>query len=262
MLVDSHCHLDCLDLTPYEGDLNQVLLSAKQNDVTYFLCVCINLNDFPAMMQLISPFDNIFASVGLHPNENPGESLSVERLVELASNAKIIAIGETGLDYYRSQGDIEWQRERFRSHIAAAKLTKKPLIIHTRDAAADTLAIMREEKANEIGGVMHCFTEDWAIAQQAMELGFYISISGIVTFNNAKQVHDVATKVPLEKLLIETDSPYLAPVPFRGKPNQPAYVKYVAEKIAQLKGISYQEVAEQTTENFYSLFKPPAFTNV
>lgn len=259
MLVDSHCHLDCLDLTPYSGDLSKALVAAKQNDVEFILCVCINLEDFPNMMKVIEPFENVCASVGVHPNEDQNKHFSEELLLELAEHPSIVAIGETGLDYYRSKGDVEWQRERFRTHIKVAKQLYKPLIIHTREAREDTINIMREEDAGSIGGVMHCFTETWEMAQQAIELGFHISFSGIVTFNSAKELQEVAKKVPLDKILIETDAPYLAPVPYRGKSNEPAYVKHVAEKIAELRGISYEAVAEQTTKNFYDLFKQTAY---
>lgn len=255
-LVDSHCHLDQLDLTPYSGDLSKALAHAQGMGVEHFLCVCITLQDFPAVLSIAEKYANITASVGLHPNEQAlDKEPSAEDLVLLAQHKKIVAIGETGLDYYRSTGDVEWQRERFRQHIRAAKMVKKPLIIHTRQAKEDTIQIMREENAGEIGGVMHCFTEDWAMAQLALDLNFYISFSGIVTFRNAVEIQDVAKRVPLERMLIETDSPYLAPNPHRGKSNEPAYVRYVAEYIAQLRGISVNALGEQTTENFYQLFK-------
>ncbi|MBS0358646.1 MAG: TatD family hydrolase [Proteobacteria bacterium] len=254
MIVDSHCHLDQLDLTPYGGDIKLALEAAKKNDVGHFLCVSIDLDTFPKILEIANQFDQVNVSVGLHPNEKVDIEPTQEQLVALAQNKKVIAIGETGLDYYRSEGDLEWQRNRFRCHIRAAKESKKPLIIHTRMASEDTLNVMREEKAHEIGGVMHCFTESLEVAERSMEMNFYISFSGIVTFQNAKELREVAKKVPLERMLIETDSPYLAPMPFRGKPNEPAYVKYVAECIAELRGISYQEVAEKTTENFFRLF--------
>jgi TatD DNase family protein len=198
---------------------------------------------------------NLYASVGVHPDYEDLTEPKSEELVSLANNPKIIAIGETGLDYSRIKGDLEWQRNRFREHIRAARQCNKPLIIHTREAAADTLSIMAEEGADQIGGVMHCFTESWEVAQKAMEMNFYISFSGIVTFKNAANLKETAKKIPLERMLIETDSPYLAPVPFRGKTNQPAYVRHVAEEIASLRGISLNEVAESTTRNFFSLFK-------
>lgn len=252
-LVDSHCHLDQLDLSAYEGDLSKALAFAGDQGVKYMLCVCITLKDFTTMLQLIESLPHVSASVGLHPNELDIEKEpTADELVELAKHTKVIAIGETGLDYYRSEGDLEWQRERFRQHIFASKKTQKPLIVHMRQATDDTLRILREENAE--AGVMHCFTEDWNTAVAALDLGFYISFSGIVTFSNAKLIQEVAKKMPLDRMLIETDSPYLAPVPFRGKTNQPAYVRYVAEYIAQLRNMDVVEFAEQTTSNFFTLF--------
>jgi len=254
-LVDSHCHLDQLDLTPYAGDLSNALAYAKEEGVIHFLCVCITLKDFPAMLNLAKTHPNVSASVGLHPNEiDILTEPTVDELVALAEDEKIIAIGETGLDYYRSSGDTKWQRERFRCHIRAAKILNKPIIVHTRQAKADTIQILREENAASVGGVMHCFTEDWAMAREALELNFYISFSGIITFRNALEIQEVAKQVPLDRILIETDSPYLAPNPHRGKPNEPAYVKYVAEFIANLRGMDCLELSERTTENFFRLF--------
>lgn len=254
MFVDSHCHLDQLDLSAYEGDLSNALNMAHDLGISHMLCVCITLKDFPAMLKIVESYSDVSASVGLHPNEMDIEKEPVASdLVTLAQHTKVVAIGETGLDYYRSQGDLEWQRERFRQHILASKKTQKPLIVHMRQATEDTLRILREEHAE--AGVMHCFTEDWAAAKAALDLGFYISFSGIVTFQNAKIIQEVAKTIPLEKMLIETDSPYLAPVPFRGKPNQPGYVRYVAEYIAALRQITVEELAEQTTKNFFELFK-------
>lgn len=255
-LVDSHCHLDQLDLTPYQGDLSKAIKHAEDQGVKHFLCVCITLDDFPTMLAITKNYSNVSASVGLHPNEQINKpEPSAEDLVKLAQDEKIIAIGETGLDYYRSQGDVEWQRERFRQHIRAAKKCGKPIIVHTRQAKEDTIRIMREEGAADIGGVMHCFTEDWAMARAALDLNFYISFSGIVTFRNAVDIQNVAKQVPLDRMLIETDSPYLAPNPHRGKPNEPAYVRYVAEYIAQLRGVDSVELGNCTTENFFRLFK-------
>lgn len=252
-LVDSHCHLDQLDLTPHQGDLSKALRFAETQGVQHFLCVCITLKDFPSMMKTIEPYENVSASVGLHPNEKDEEP-SVEKLIELGNTKKIVAFGETGLDYYRSSGDLKWQQDRFRNHIHAAKELRKPIIVHSRDAKADTLRILKEENAAAIGGVLHCFTEDMDMAEQAMAMNFCISFSGIVTFNNAKEIQAVATAIPLEKMLIETDSPYLAPVPHRGKSNEPAYVRYVAEFIAKLRGIDVDEVARVTTENYFRVF--------
>ena len=257
MLVDSHCHLDMLDLAPFGGNIDGVLAAARAQDVEYFLCVSINMEDYPAMLKIAETHEQVMASVGLHPNEQGGHDPGIDELVELARHPKVVAIGETGLDYFRSEGDLDWQRARFRRHIAAAKQSAKPLIIHSRDAKEDTLKILDEENAGEAGGVMHCFTGDWDMAQRAMELNFYISFSGIVTFKSARELQEVALKIPVERMLIETDCPYLAPVPHRGKPNQPAFVRHVAEFIAELRGESYAHIAEATTRNFNSLFRQP-----
>ncbi len=254
LLVDSHCHLDRLDLKPFNGEFDGALENARDHGVGHMLCVCIDLEHFDDVLMSARQHKNIYASVGVHPNEREGEDPDVARLVELAADPEVVAIGETGLDYFRTSGDVEWQRDRFRNHIAAAKQTQKPLIIHMRDATDDTLKIMHEESAGDAGGVMHCFVEDWNTAKTAMDMGFYISFSGIVTYNSAKELKEVAKKMPLGLMLVETDSPYLAPTPFRGKSNQPAYVKYVAEQIAELRGISPEEVADVTTNNFFELF--------
>ena len=256
MLVDSHCHLNFLDLADFNNDLSVVLSQAHANDVTHFLCVCVELSDYPMLEQLAIDYPNINISVGVHPNTEMDYPLTAKVLCDLAANPACIAIGETGLDYYRTSTDEaqEVQRARFREHIKAALIMSKPLIIHTRQAAEDTLLLLQEENAQQIGGVMHCFAEDLEIANRAMALNFYISFSGIVTFKNATVLHKVAKEIPLDKILIETDSPYLAPVPFRGKQNHPALVKYVAQTIAQLRGISYEEVATTTTDNFYRCF--------
>ena len=252
MLVDSHCHLDFPDLAV---NIDELLANMRENDVGHALCVSVNLQDLPRVLALSENYPNLFASVGVHPDyENLEEPQSIQ-LATLACHPRVVAIGETGLDYFRLKGDLEWQRERFRQHIRAARLCNKPLIIHTREAAEDTLRIMEEEGADTVGGVMHCFTESWEVAQRAMALNFYISFSGIVTFKKAVGLKDIATRVPLERMLIETDSPYLAPVPHRGKTNQPAFVKHVAEEIAALRGISLDQVAEATTNNFFKLFK-------
>ena len=255
MFIDSHCHINFPELAI---DLDGVTGAMAANGVTHALCVSVNLETFPAVLAIAEGFPNIFASAGVHPDDQSGEEPDIDRLVDLAGHRKVVAIGETGLDYYRVEGDTEWQRERFRTHIRAARRTGKPLIIHTREAAADTLRIMREESAAEVGGVMHCFTETAEVARQAMKMNFMISFSGILTFKNATALKDVAREVPLESMLIETDSPYLAPIPFRGKTNQPAYVRFVAEEIARLKGISTEAVAEATTANFFKLFKGAA----
>lgn len=253
-LVDSHCHLDLLDLKEDNGDLNMVLARAEENYVKYMLNVCVSISEFPTVLKTAETYGYVSATVGLHPNES-SEVITEAKLVELAKHPKVVAIGETGLDYFRSTGDLDWQRERFRAHIKAAKAIKKPLIIHMRDATEDTLAIMQEENAIEAGGVMHCFSEDWSVAKRALDMGFYISLSGVVTFKNAHKTQEVAVKVPSDRLLIETDAPYLAPVPHRGKPNEPSFVRYTAEFIANLRNESLEAFAEQTTNNFFELFK-------
>jgi TatD DNase family protein len=252
MLVDSHCHLDFPDLA---SRLDDVMASMRDNGVSHALCVSVNLEDFPRVLALAETHSNLFASIGVHPDYENLEEPQAAQLASLARHPRIVAIGETGLDYFRLTGDLEWQRERFRQHIRAARACGKPLIIHTRAAAEDTLHIMAEEGADRVGGVMHCFTESWEVAQQAMEMNFYISFSGIVTFKNAVALKDVARKIGLKRMLIETDSPYLAPVPHRGKINQPAFVRHVAEEIAALRGIRLEEVAAATTANFFNLFK-------
>jgi TatD DNase family protein len=254
MLVDSHCHLDRLDLSVFNNDLEKALANATEHGVSHMLCVCIDMDNRQDVLAIARNHDNIYASVGVHPNEKDSLEPSVAELVSHAADNKIVAIGETGLDYFYGEGDMTWQQERFRRHIAAARESAKPLIIHTRDAREDTLRIMQEEQAADIAGVMHCFTENWDMARRAMDMNFYISFSGIVTFKNAVELKEVARKVPLDRLLVETDSPYLAPVPKRGKSNQPAWVRYVAEYVAELRGISFEELAEATTSNFFDLF--------
>ena len=252
MLVDSHCHLDFPELA---GQLDSIFALMRANDVAYALSVSVTLEDFPKIRAIAEANAHIFASVGVHPDHADAPLVTIEQLTALADHPKVVAIGETGLDYFRLKGDLEWQRERFRTHIRAARAVRKPLIIHTRAAADDTLRLMREETASEIGGVMHCFTESWAVAEAALEMGFYISFSGIVTFKNARELKDVAQRVPLDRLLVETDSPFLAPMPHRGKTNQPGFVRHVAEEIARLRGISIDEVEAATTANFARLFK-------
>jgi len=252
LLVDSHCHIPLLG---EDTHIDDVLNTAKQLDVGHMLCVSVDLDTWPKILELAQKYANIFASVGLHPNSQAEKEPLVDALAELANSTDVVAIGETGLDYYRSEGELEWQRQRFRTHIRAAKKVEKPLIIHSREARTDVIKILKEEGADNVGGVMHCFVDDWETAESAMKLGFYISFSGIVTFKNAKEVQEVAKKVPLERLLIETDSPYLTPVPYRGKPNQPGYVRYVAEFLAELRNEEYAAIAEQTTVNFFQLFR-------
>ncbi|MCD8566287.1 MAG: TatD family hydrolase [Burkholderiaceae bacterium] len=252
VFIDSHCHVNFPDLAP---DYPAIAERMAQNSVKMALCVSVNLPDWDPMMQMVEREPTLWASVGVHPDYENEVEPTIEDLVSRSKRPKVVAIGETGLDYYRLTGDLEWQRERFRTHIRAAKEAKLPLIIHTREAREDTIRILREEGADEVGGVMHCFTESWEMAQQSMELGFYVSFSGIVTFKNARDLQETATKMPMDRLLIETDSPYLAPVPHRGKRNDPSFVIHVAEKIAELKGLSVEQVAEQSTENFFRLFR-------
>ena len=252
MLVDSHCHLNFPEL--FEN-IQSLRLNMEEAQVGHALCVSVTLDKFPEVLNLAERFENFYASVGVHPDYEDIEEPTVEQLVTLAQHPKVVAIGETGLDYFRLTGDLEWQRMRFRTHIRAAIQCAKPLIIHTRSAADDTLRIMQEEGAKQVGGVMHCFTESLDVALKAIEMGFYISFSGIVTFKNATQLKEVAQAIPLDKMLVETDSPYLAPMPFRGKINQPAYVKYVAQEIANLRGVSLDVVMAATTDNFFTLFK-------
>jgi TatD DNase family protein len=251
MFVDSHCHLDFPEFT---SQLPAILDRMAANRVTHALCISVDLPDFPNVLAVAEGQPNLFASVGTHPDYPDTPEPTVDGLVRLAEHDKVVAIGETGLDYYRLTGDLEWQRERFRTHIRAAREAGKPLVIHTRSAAEDTLRVMREERAGDAMGVMHCFTESWEVASAAIDLGFYISLSGIVTFKNAKVLQDVAKRVPLDRLLIETDSPYLAPVPFRGKTNEPSFVAHVAARIAELRGITVEEVGRATTDNFFTLF--------
>ena len=256
MLTDSHCHLDKIDLSHFDDQFSNMIDAAKEADVSQFLCVCIDTEHFQDVLKPAQQYSNIYCSVGVHPTHQDSYAPTVEELIELAQHKEVNAIGETGLDYFRCEDDdMTWQHDLFRTHIRAAIETQKPLIIHTRSAKEDTIRILAEENAEKVGGVMHCFAEDWETAQQAMELNFYISFSGIVSFNSAKELQEVAKKVPEDKFLIETDSPWLAPVPKRGKPNQPAYVKYVAEKMADLRGCSYSHIAKVSTDNFNRLFK-------
>lgn len=255
MYIDSHCHINFPELS---ARLPEILDKMADNRVTHALCVSVDLPDFPQVLALAEQYPHIYASVGVHPDYEETPEPTVDALVRLSDHPKIVAIGETGLDYYRLQGDLEWQRERFRTHIRASRATGKPLIIHTRAASEDTIRIMREEGAgSEAGGaagVMHCFTESLEVAQAAMAMGFYISFSGIVTFKSAKELQAVALAVPLERMLIETDSPYLAPVPHRGRMNEPGFVSHVAEFLAKLKGVPAEHVARQTSDNFFNLF--------
>ncbi|MBL1320919.1 MAG: TatD family hydrolase [Methylophaga sp.] len=254
MFIDSHCHLNML--AQEEGGLDAVIAQAKENSVDHIVCIAIDRASCDEVIEIATHYPNMSASAGIHPNvePTPEETLTVEQLVGLADHEKIIAIGETGLDYFRSEGDLEWQRDRFRIHIEAAKQTNKPLIIHTREAREDTMDILEQENAQKAGGIIHCFTENWQTAQRALDIGFYISLSGIVTFKNAKELQDVAKKLPLNRILIETDAPYLAPMPHRGKTNKPAFVKHVAEFLAELRGDTVENIAQATSDNFHCLF--------
>ncbi len=257
MLIDSHCHLNSLDLSEFDNRMDNVLSQAEQMGVSQFLSVCVELSDYPQLETIAATYSQIFISVGVHPNIEMTDLVTRELLIDKAKNPKCIAIGETGLDYYRviDPAEQEIQRARFKEHIHASRATDKPLIVHTRQAIKDTLAVMARESADTVGGVMHCFAEDLESAYQAIDLNFYISFSGILTFKSAKILQEVAQKIPMDRILIETDSPYLAPVPFRGKQNHPALVSYVAKALAELRGITVEEVAEATTDNFYRCFK-------
>lgn len=261
MLVDSHCHLDRLDLTQFGGSLKGALEAATASGVTHLLSVATDLESWPALAQLTEPYPSVALSIGVHPSEESGQAPTVAALTALGQSARVVAIGETGLDYYYGRENRTRQQDWFRIHIAAARNLGKPLIVHTRDARTDTLRILAEEGAAEVGGVLHCFTEDWAMAAQAVELNFYISFSGIVTFKNARPIQDAARRMPADRLLVETDSPYLAPIPHRGKPNHPAWVRHVAEFVAQLRGESLEQVAAMTTANYFRLFRhSPSWT--
>lgn len=258
MLIDSHCHLNMLDLSEFDHALLNVIHQAKQHDVMQFLCVSVEFEDHPILAAIARQHPEVLFSVGIHPTGKNQDKISTDLLIETAGKyPKCIALGETGLDYYRTEDPsvIQLQQASFRNHIRASKALKKPLIIHSRNAAQDTIRIMKEENADEIGGVMHCFAETWEVAQQAMDLNFYISFSGIVTFKNANDLQSVAKKVPADRMLIETDAPFLAPMPFRGKQNHPALVKYVAEQMATLREETYDFIAEQTTKNFRHCFR-------
>ena len=259
MFVDSHCHLDFPD---FAAEMPAVLAAMAAAQVTHALCIAVNLPAWPAVRALADAHPQLYATVGVHPDYEDTPEPGVDELVAMAAAPRIVAIGETGLDYYRLTGDLDWQRERFRTHIRAARTAAKPLVVHTRAAAADTLSILRDEAAGEAGGVMHCFTETWDVAAAALDLGFHISLSGIVTFRNAHAVKEVARRVPLDRLLIETDSPYLAPAPHRGRRNEPAYVPLVAAEIARLRGETVEAIARATSDNFFRLFRIPSPAHV
>ena len=254
MFFDSHCHLDRIDLEDHNNSFSQLLENIRTDQVTRMVCISVNLESFDDMCALIEPYEDIYCSAGVHPDYEKVREPTVEILCQMATNQRVVAIGETGLDYMEQSGDMDWQCQRFITHIEAAKQCKLPLIIHSRNAKQDTLDLLRDHGAEAVGGVLHCFTEDWEMAEQAIELGFYISISGIVTFNQAENVRQVAVKIPADRLLIETDSPWLSPVPFRGKINHPGRVRYVAEKLAEIRGVSLEQLAETTYANANRLF--------
>ena len=254
MLVDSHCHLDCIDLSEFDDNFDNLIKHTRKHDVEHMLCVSINLKQYPDMLEKVRAYPNISVSAGMHPMADECDEFSIEYLTELAMDKKVVAIGETGLDYFYHKGDPSWQQERFKAHIAVANQVNKPVIIHTRDAGDDTINILHQENAEQCGGVIHCFTETQQFADQAMELGFMISISGIITFKNADALRKIAKNIPDDRLLIETDSPYLAPIPHRGKQNQPAYVQHVAETLATIRNTSVEHIAEISRNNFYQLF--------
>lgn len=252
MLVDSHCHLNMLDLSDYGGQMSQVIDHAKKLGVTHFLCVSVDLENHRPLVELAEEFPEVFISAGVHPNEE-GVGASVEQLLSHGSHPRVIAIGETGLDYYREH-NVSIQKQQFENHIEAAIQLKKPLIIHTRSANTDTLDLLKSHQAYRCQGVMHCFTETWEMAKAALDMGFYISFSGIITFKNAIDIQEVVKKMPLDRILVETDAPYLAPMPYRGKQNVPGYTRYVAEAVANLRQTSFEDIAAATTRNFNELF--------
>ncbi len=254
MFFDSHCHLDRIDLADHEHDFERLLQTIAADGVTRMVCIGVDLESFDAMYTRIAPYPQVYCTAGVHPDYENARAPDVTGLCELAQRDKVVAIGETGLDYFHQSGDLEWQRARFVTHIEAARECALPLVIHTRDAREDTLDILRRHRAHEVGGVLHCFTESWEMARDAIDLGFYISISGIVTFNQAQNVRDMARRIPLERLLIETDSPWLSPAPFRGKPNHPGRVRLVAARLAEIRGESLDQLAEATYANANRLF--------
>ncbi|QNH05085.1 TatD family hydrolase [Pseudomonas sp. B11D7D] len=254
MLIDSHCHLDRLDLAAHGGSLDAALDAARAAGVGHFLCIGVSADNAATVKGLAERYDDVDCSVGVHPLDlEPGAEPALDWLLGELAHPKVVAIGETGLDYYYEPESAALQQASFRLHLEAARITGKPVIVHTREARADTLALLREAALPQ-AGVLHCFTEDWEMAKAALDIGFYISLSGIVTFRNAEALREVARQVPVDRLLVETDSPYLAPVPHRGKPNLPQYVREVAEYLAALRGVSYETLAEQTSNNFKRLF--------
>lgn len=254
MIVDSHCHLDKLDYENKHQGIADVIAKAKARGVDHILSVAVELDEFEPLEALTAPFDNVFLSCGIHPLHQNSDR-SEQRLLAYCQQDNVVAVGETGLDYFYSPDDKEAQQECFKRHIRVARKVNKPLIVHTRDARQDTLEILEQHGEGQVTGVLHCFTESLAMAKAAIEMGFYISISGIVTFKTAQALREVVAELPLERLLVETDSPYLAPVPYRGEQNEPAYTRAVAEFIAEIKGVTVEEVAKQTTQNFFNLFQ-------
>ena len=254
MFFDSHCHLDRIDLVDHEDSIEQLLRTIQQAGVTRMLCIGVTLESFDDMYQRILPYQQVYCTAGVHPDYEDIQEPDVDELCRLAGLERVVAIGETGLDYFHQSGDLDWQRRRFVTHIEAARECGLPLVVHTRDAREDTIELLSRHNADEVGGVLHCFTESWEMAREAIELGFYISISGIVTFNQAQNVRDMAQRIPADRLLIETDSPWLSPVPYRGKPNHPGRVRLVAEKLAEIRGESIEDLARQTFDNANRLF--------
>lgn len=254
MLIDSHCHLDCIDLKDFDNNFDGLVKQSHQAGVEHMLCVSINMDTYPAMLEQMRAYPQISVSVGVHPMADEPKEFRADHLYQLALDEKVIAVGETGLDYFYHKGDPTWQQRLFRQHVQVANAAEKPIIVHTRDAAEDTLEILKQEDAEDCGGIIHCFTETQDFAEQAMALGFMISISGIVTFKNADSLRAVAKMIPDDRLLIETDSPYLAPIPHRGKQNQPAYVQHVAQTLAEIRETSVEHIARITRENFYRMF--------
>ena len=256
LFVDSHCHLDCIKLDEFDDDFDMLIQRCLDAGVEHMLCVSIDMHKYPHMFEQVRRYPQVSVSAGVHPMAEQEEDVDAKALKQVASNEKVVAIGETGLDYYYNKGDTKWQQERFRTHIQCAVELDKPVIVHTRDAGKDTLDILKQENAEQCGGVIHCFTETMAFAEKALELGFMISFSGIITFRNAEALREVARQVPDSHLLIETDAPYLAPAPFRGKQNYPAHVKHVAEKLADIRNTSIEHIAEVSKDNYYRVFHP------
>jgi TatD DNase family protein len=256
LFVDSHCHLDCIKLDEFDGNFDVLIQRCIDAGVEHMLCVSIDMHKYPNMLAQVEKYPQVSVSAGVHPMAEQAEDIGNDRLMKTASSEKVVAIGETGLDYYYVKGDRSWQKNRFRTHIQCAVELGKPVIVHTRDAGDDTLAILKEENAGQCGGVIHCFTETMEFAEKALDLGFMISFSGIITFHNADALREVARYVPDQSLLIETDAPYLAPAPHRGKQNYPAHVKHVAEKLAYLRDSSVEHIAAVSRDNFYRLFHP------